>query len=226
MSGETNLMKLLSSIKPSLSDERYVFISSTVKQNDLASIEPWALISEDEGTTLIIDKGKADSNNLSYQGVFKRITLTVHSSLEAVGLTAAVSTKLAEHGISANVMEVTLDIFTAIKQNDLAIVREQIESRSNLNIKDHNGMTPLMVAVDFESFPMVQAILKAKASVDEVDKYGQTALMLAAGRGNIQIVRLLLASHANTKLVSKSRAMAIDFAEENGHKDIAALLRK
>jgi len=104
MSGETNLSKLLSSMKPSLSDERFVFITATASMNNLARLEPWALISEDEGKTLIIDKGKADSNNLPYQGVFKRITLTVHSSLEAVGLTAAVSTKLADHGISANVV--------------------------------------------------------------------------------------------------------------------------
>jgi uncharacterized protein len=104
MSGETNLAKLLASMKPSISDECFVFITAKTRKIDLAQMEPWALISEDEGTTLIIDKGKADSNNLSYQGVFKRITLTVHSSLEAVGLTAAVSTKLAEHGISANVV--------------------------------------------------------------------------------------------------------------------------
>ncbi|MCH9673679.1 MAG: ACT domain-containing protein, partial [Gammaproteobacteria bacterium] len=38
------------------------------------------------------------------ESIFKRITLTVHSSLDAVGLTAAVSTKLAEHDISANIV--------------------------------------------------------------------------------------------------------------------------
>nr|WP_275889019.1 ACT domain-containing protein [Desulforhopalus vacuolatus] len=41
---------------------------------------------------------------MKYEGVFKGITLTVHSSLEAVGLTAAISSKLAEKGISANVI--------------------------------------------------------------------------------------------------------------------------
>jgi hypothetical protein len=36
--------------------------------------------------------------------VFQRITLSVHTSLEAVGLTAAVSSALAREGISANVV--------------------------------------------------------------------------------------------------------------------------
>ena len=36
--------------------------------------------------------------------LFKLITLTVHSSLKSVGLTAAVTSKLAEYEISANVV--------------------------------------------------------------------------------------------------------------------------
>jgi hypothetical protein len=104
VSGETDLRKLLSSMKPSLSGERYVFVSLTKTMGELSGITPWALISEDEGTTVIIEKGKAESNALPYQGAFRRITLTVHSSLEAVGLTAAVSAKLTSYGISANVV--------------------------------------------------------------------------------------------------------------------------
>ena len=34
----------------------------------------------------------------------RQITLTIHSSLEAVGLTGAFATELARHGISANVV--------------------------------------------------------------------------------------------------------------------------
>ena len=41
---------------------------------------------------------------LSPEGPMARITLTIHSALEAVGLTAAVSTALADHGISANMV--------------------------------------------------------------------------------------------------------------------------
>jgi hypothetical protein len=59
---------------------------------------------ESEGLTLIISVEDAEKANIAYESKFKQITLTVHSSLDAVGLTAAIAIKLASHGISANVV--------------------------------------------------------------------------------------------------------------------------
>lgn len=57
--------------------------------------DAFALIREEEGTTAII-AGKG--------GDFARITPMVHSALDGVGLTAAVSGALAEAGIACNVV--------------------------------------------------------------------------------------------------------------------------
>jgi hypothetical protein len=65
---------------------------------------PLATFREAEGLTLVLDKTDADLAGLSYDSLFSMITLTVHSSLDAVGLTAAVATKLAKYEISANVI--------------------------------------------------------------------------------------------------------------------------
>ncbi|MBE9229068.1 hypothetical protein IQ264_27035 [Phormidium sp. LEGE 05292] len=54
---------------------------------------------EAEGTTLIISKQEADRLSIPYSFVAAWITLTVHSSLEAVGLTAAISAELTKAGI-------------------------------------------------------------------------------------------------------------------------------
>jgi hypothetical protein len=59
---------------------------------------------EKQGLTVIIDKNEADRLNLHYTYVAAWITLSAHSSLEAVGLTAAFSAALAKEGISCNVI--------------------------------------------------------------------------------------------------------------------------
>ena len=46
----------------------------------------------------------ANQLNLNYSFIASWISLTIHSSLEAVGLTAAFSKALADNGISCNVV--------------------------------------------------------------------------------------------------------------------------
>lgn len=103
--GETNLEKLLASMSPELMDGEYVFCTfQDAQYGDYSYLKPIATISESEGFTLIIPKSMADKYKVHYVSLFKGITLSVHSSLDAVGLTAAISGKLAERGISANVI--------------------------------------------------------------------------------------------------------------------------
>jgi len=99
------LEKMISSLSPHVRDDDFVFC--TVKQagyGDFAELSPVASFCEDEGLTVVVTKKKADEAGFAHHAIFKCITLAVHSSLEAVGLTAAVSSKLAEKGISANVI--------------------------------------------------------------------------------------------------------------------------
>jgi uncharacterized protein len=62
------------------------------------------LFKEEEGYTIIIRKELADELRLDYSFISSWITLTVHSSLEAVGLTASFSNALATGGVSCNVV--------------------------------------------------------------------------------------------------------------------------
>lgn len=105
MTGELNLKKLLTSMSPELIDGEYIFCSfKNAQYSDCAILEPIVTCVEQEGLTLVVPRSRADEHKIEYESAYRRITLNVHSSLEAVGLTAAFSNKLTEHGISANVI--------------------------------------------------------------------------------------------------------------------------
>jgi hypothetical protein len=105
MTGETDLSKMLASLKPKLRDGEYVFcVLENGRYGDHPELEPIASFMEAEGFTLVIPKHRADKHGIPYEAVFRCITLSVHSSLEAVGLTAVIATRLTEHNISANVI--------------------------------------------------------------------------------------------------------------------------
>jgi hypothetical protein len=105
MAGEEDLNKLLVLLQPSLLPGDFVFCTAAnLQYGDLAELQPIASYQEEEGLTLVVDKQAADDAGLAYDSVFNCITLLVHSSLGAVGLTAAVSGKLAANGISANII--------------------------------------------------------------------------------------------------------------------------
>lgn len=104
MSGETNLKKLLASMSPAYDNIMYGFATLTPNDAQALSFLPKCMFQEDEGITVIATIDQLVDNHIECMGPFACITLTVHSSLEAVGLTAAFATALGEADISANVV--------------------------------------------------------------------------------------------------------------------------
>jgi len=100
VSGETDLTTLLKSMNPVLRQGEFIFCS--VDFEDWLRLDPIGVFREEEGLTLTLDRNIADRENIPYASVFRMITLTVHSSLDAVGFLAAITNKLAEYGISVN----------------------------------------------------------------------------------------------------------------------------
>ncbi|MFK8001656.1 MAG: ACT domain-containing protein [Polyangiales bacterium] len=105
MSGDDDLQRLLRTLSPDLAAEAFVFVSLPgARYGDHVELSPVASVEEREGLTLIVPKDRADEFNVAYEGVFRRISLRAHSSLEACGLSAAISGALAEQGLSANIV--------------------------------------------------------------------------------------------------------------------------
>jgi uncharacterized protein len=90
-------------MRPERNPVEYVFCIVESYEQAMA-LHPVGMFQEEEGITVILPREQADANSLLYSLVCAWITLTVHSSLEAVGLTAAVSQALTEENISCNVV--------------------------------------------------------------------------------------------------------------------------
>ena len=104
MSGETDLDRLLSGLDPRLHDTPYGFALITPPDGLPAGLLPFALVWEDEGLTVIATLDALAAAGLAVESPWARITMTVHSALAAVGLTAAMAGALTQAGISANVV--------------------------------------------------------------------------------------------------------------------------
>lgn len=103
MPGESDLKTLLKKMKPRRNRGEYVYC--LVKDIALLDWKDILLVfKEEEGVTVIVERETADRLQLDYSFIASWITLTVHSSLEAVGFTAAFSKVLSDSGIGCNVV--------------------------------------------------------------------------------------------------------------------------
>lgn len=97
MNGETDLAVMLRSLDPVLDPRKFSFSAHQhMSFAEAAKLSPIGVFREAEGLTVIAEGGEAP--------FFAMISLSIHSSLEAVGLTAAIARVLGDAGISANVI--------------------------------------------------------------------------------------------------------------------------
>lgn len=99
---EKDLLTLLATMRPVIREGEYVYALWPHGKPLAGHIA--AAVREAEGLTVVLPRADADDLGLKYDFVAAWITLQVHSPLEAIGLTAAVSAALTEAKISCNVL--------------------------------------------------------------------------------------------------------------------------
>ncbi|TJW82936.1 MAG: ACT domain-containing protein [Mesorhizobium sp.] len=102
MTGETDLQKLLASMTPQLLPEICVFATLAPGVAKPNGLDPVMSFREWEGLTLIVPEDQAEAAGLAGTFRCRMITLNIHSSLEAVGFLAAITTRLAAAGMGVN----------------------------------------------------------------------------------------------------------------------------
>ncbi|BDU23390.1 hypothetical protein FLGSB24_01340 [Flavobacterium sp. GSB-24] len=117
MEGEINLNTILENLNPVLNAGEYVF-TKVDSIDHIAFSKILFLFKEKEGITVVLEKRFAEELNLTFSYIASWITLEVHSSLAAVGLTAAFSQALGNANISCNVVAAYLHDHIFIDKND------------------------------------------------------------------------------------------------------------
>lgn len=100
--GEMDLATLLATMQPILHDLPCVFCTVSQEAYAQLTVQPIGVFCEQEGVTIILTQAQATSLSLPFNSTWAWITLSVHSSLSAVGFLAAITGRLAQHGISVN----------------------------------------------------------------------------------------------------------------------------
>ncbi|WP_343680079.1 ACT domain-containing protein [Chryseobacterium arthrosphaerae] len=119
MEGEVSLKNILKNLNPALNEGKYVYC--TVSDIDVIPMSNILfLFKEAESITIVLKKEDAEALNLSFSYVASWITLEVHSSLAAVGLTAKFSQALSEAGISCNVVAAYFHDHIFVDEKDAA----------------------------------------------------------------------------------------------------------
>jgi ankyrin repeat protein len=102
----------------------------------------------------------------------------------------------------------------------------------DVNARDQDGWTALLLAVDKRRTAATQLLLdrgadvNAKCDCTGYSRGGWTALMLAARNGSTEIVKMLILKHANVHMKNNWGQTAIELAKQNRRSEIITLLRK
>lgn len=103
MSDQPTLPEVLKALKVSCDDVSYGFVSV---ENTQFKFEDGMIgtFQEKEGVTIIATNEYLAKNGLQPEALFAKLTVEIETSLQLVGLTAALATKLSENNIAANVI--------------------------------------------------------------------------------------------------------------------------
>lgn len=117
------------------------------------------------------------------------------------------------------------DLFKAIFTEDVQGVRSAIASGSNVNTRNKNGKTALMLAIEKGNVNIVELLTKAGADVNVRNKARLTPLMIAAEVKEFEIAKVLIAAGAQVNAKGPSeKGTPLVIAVREGDPRIVKLL--
>jgi uncharacterized protein len=111
-------------------------------------------------------------------------------------------------------------LLQATQRGDREAVLKLLQQGADINVRDAQGRTPVMIATYQHNTDMVRTLLQAGADVNIRDNNKENPLLHAGAQGWLDILRLAIEAHADTRLTNRFGGISIIPASERGHVEI------
>ena len=112
----------------------------------------------------------------------------------------------------------------AVRNGNREIIQALLWAKADVNSRDRNGQTPLMMIDEESTTDLVWDLLNAGAKVNLHDSDGETALMAAAMVNNTEVLKTLLDAGAKVNVTTNDGVTALMLAADEGHVNNVRLL--
>ena len=131
----------------------------------------------------------------------------------------------------ASTKEKNDQLVQAAERGNLTDVQDALKGGADVNAKNTNGLTALMMAsycgyTNGNYAEVVKLLLDKGADVNIKGKEGLTALMEASSGGNAEVVKLLLDKGADINVKNSKGETALVIAKDKGQKEIVGMLER
>ena len=204
--------------------------TEVVKQLLQAGIKPTphhAILAAQAGQTEMLKQLLAaglDINQPDEQGKHPFLYAVSFGHLETVQF-------FVEHGADLTVEEsgqgsgtVGPALVLASLTGNLPIVKYLIEQKTDVNITNRFGTTPLQIASRTGHMEIVRFLLQSGATINQQNNNQSTSLNLASENGHVKIVQELLKAGADVNLEDKAKDSPLSNAAREGHTEVIRLL--
>jgi len=120
--------------------------------------------------------------------------------------------------------------FDRINSGDGKVVALFLSAGMSITVRDYQGRTPLVVAIDRQQAEIVDLLLAVGADPNDEDenpdpdqRYGETPIMAATDREDISIINALLAAGADVNRENTYGASAFDVATSSNKVELVSL---
>lgn len=163
------------------------------------------------------NEGSFDLRKIEYESIIKEIDIKnfKKSSKEIKEIIKKISKEKSDY--YGKYLIEFLEKYDYDDWNDWDILRNFIRKGTNVNKKNKDGLTPIMICAIKNYGLAFEDLLKAGADVDEKDNELNTCVMICAEHNRVEMLKLLILLGANINSKNKNGETALMIAKRNNN---------